>query len=758
MHTLAHLPFRSVTSCLLAVVVSASYTVWCEPSVAQSADAEPAETSPSTTVEGKSNVGSLFEDFLHYARMGRFQQARTCAVSLLRHPDLDPVELLAIADRDRRSLETLITVINNSSLGEEAKQVLEVLREGEHRKRQNPKRINANIEKLGGSPQAEYHAIQNLIDSGEYAVPWMLQGLMDQQCQRLWPRITRAMPQIGQPAVNPLVVALAVSDRNLRQGIIRILGEIGYPHAVPYLKKLLASPGIDADTRAVADQALGQIAQRTGRFFRGSAADEFIALGERHYSERGSLRADPRNESANVWYWRDSFVDAVGVPREIYGPVMAMRCAEEALFLEPSREEAISLWLAANIRREARLGMDVESGETVENKADATRPSDFPRAIYFSRSAGARYCLEVLDRALRDQDTSVALGSIAALRTIGGESSLVGFGGSGQPLVKALQFPSTMVRIKAALALARVRPKSPFPGAQWVIPALSEALGQTGQERFVVIDPDKANLNRIMELLRQNGAEVVGDTDFHTAVQRARQDLGCVSGMFISAGLESPSVRRGVDELRRDFLFRMTPIVLLRRSANYEIARNLAAHDRRIAHLAADADGAELTDTMREVMARSGSQLPDPREALNLAMETADALLLIGLDGRTVLNVTAAEPALLMVLGGDDDEQLRRKVAAVLALSRTQGSQRALAEVALDDTQSETLRMSLFANLADSAKLSGNLLSSDMVSRLVEVSAEEPNLTLRTAASRALGALNLTNNQASEIIRKHYRG
>ena len=561
--------------------------------------------------------------------------------------------------------------------------------------------------------------------------------------------------------MNPLVVALDVRDRDVRQNVIRILGEIGYAHAVPYLKKLLASPDIHDDTGAVAEEALTRIARRTGRPFQASAPDDFIRLGEQFYNEQGSLAADPRRPSANVWYWRDGFVDAVVVPREVYGSVMAMRCAEETLRLEPAREEAIALWLSANIRREARLGMDVESGEIIEEDADPTRPAAFPRAVYFSRAAGPRYCLDVLGRAVRDQDTPVALGAIAALRTVGGESSLVGSGTGfpgGQPLVKALLFPDAAVRIKAALALAEARPKSRFSGADWVTPVLAEALGQTGVERFVVIDPDQANLNRIAEFLRESGAEVMANTDFYTGLERTRAERRSVSGMIISTGIHNPSVRRAVTELRREFLFAMTPVVLLRGSGDYETARNLAADDPRVAHVAADAGGAEVIETMREVMARSGQQPLDPDQALGLALEATKALLRLRLDGRTVLNVAVADPALRSVLEGAEDEELRMRAAAVLALSPAQSSQRALAQVALGDAPPETLRVVAFAALADSAKLNGNLLSDTLVSRLVDVSADEPNLTLRTAASRALGALNLADNQASEIIRKYYQG
>ena len=722
------------------------------------APGEAAEPAPPARSEDETTVATLFEDFLHYARLGRFQEARAFATSLLERPDLDPVALVALADRDRKTLDTLVTVVNNSSIGPEAQRVLDVLREGEARQRQNAQRINANIEKLSGPPQTEYNAIQSLIDSGEYAVPWMVRVLMDRNRQALWPRVIRALPQIGQPAVNPLVVALRVEDRDLRLIIIRVLGELGYPHALPYLQQLLLAPDLTDETRAALTEAQAKIERRTGRRATAAAAEQFVDLGEQYYSETGSLRADPRTPTANVWFWRDGFVEAAVVRRELYGPIMAMRCAEEALRLEPAGTPAMALWLAADTRREARLGMDVESGEIPADSADPTRPADFPRALYFSQAAGTRYALAVLDRALRDQDTPVALGAIASLRGIAGEGALLGSPNESRPLVKALQFPDAVVRIKAALALAAVRPKSQFPGSERVVPVLAEALGQTGTMLYVVLDPDQANLNRMVEALRGSGAEVIGDTDFFAGLERARRETRALSGIFLSTGMETPGVRRALSELRREFLFRMTPIVLLRGPADDQTARELVEQDSRITHVEAGADGATLVEAMRRAMAQSGRLLPNPEVALRLALEAADALRGLGGDGRTVLNVGAAESALRSALTTANSEDLRRKAALALSLLGTPAAQRALADAALDGTQAGPLRQAVLGALAESAKLNGNLLGEAQIGPLVKLSADEPDLVLRTAASQALGALNLTDRQASEIIRKYYRG
>ena len=78
--------------------------------------------------------------------------------------------------------------------------------------------------------------------------------------------------------------------------------------------------------------------------------------------------------------------------------------------------------------------------------------------------------------------------------------------------------------------------------------------------------------------------------------------------------------------------------------------------------------------------------------------------------------------------------------------------------IALDAGNADSLRISAFNSLAESAKHNGNLLEERQIAQLVEIARDDTDLTIRTAASEALGALNLATNKASEIIRSYYGG
>jgi HEAT repeat protein len=703
---------------------------------------------------------SLFIDFLHYARLGRFTAADAHARALLAHPELDPRELAILASKDKKSIDTLLIIIRNSTIADSARRVLELVQRGEHVRRQDVERIQNSIDLLAGDPQQEFFGRERLADSGEYAVPIVLQTLLDPGRSALWPRLIRALPRIGKPAVNPLVMALAVRNANVRLNLIEALGEIGYPQAIPYLLKLMIAENTPADARDACARAIARIEELSGRPQPGSPDDHFHRLAEAYYNEDDSVRADPRLSDANIWYWDDDAqgLNRVVVNERIFGPLMAMRCEEEALLLRPDHSEAIALWLAANIRRESRLGLNVEIGDPAEQGAlDPTRPQDFPRSLYFSQAAGPRYLHRVLARAVAGQDSSVALGAIEALRTTAGPASLIGQEDLKQPLVLALQFPDQVVRIRAALAIGAALPKSPFPDSQFVIPVLASALAQTGREQVLVVDTDESNLNRVAAAVRSRGMDVIAEKSFLRGLQRARTEFQLLTAVIITTDSNDPPLKNAVASLRGEFIFARTPVVVLSRRGQSGLAVETAKSFPFVESLDAAADENILENAIRTGREQAGQTALPPDVALAMALEAAETLRSIAIDGRTVFDFGGAEPALIGALASND-ERLQITAASVLALARTATAQRAVAHVALDEGNSETLRIATFGSLAESARNHGNALEEAQVARLILVAREEKNLTLRTAASQALGAINLANNRASEIIRGFYGG
>jgi len=512
--------------------------------------------------------------------------------------------------------------------------------------------------------------------------------------------------------------------------------------------------------RSGAGRAIARIETLTGRTFTASAADEFYSLADKYYNECPTVRSDPRVAESNVWYWDAGrqTLKAVPVQQRIFGAVMAMRCSEEALLLEPGKTEAIALWLAANIRREGRLGLDVESGNPDERGvADDTRPANFPRALYFTQAAGPRYAHQVLERAVEGRDATVALGAIEALRITAGQSSLIGTEDYKQPLVKALQFPDIVVRIRAALALGAALPQSQFAGSPMVVAVLGDALAQTGRRRVVVADANEENLNRVMAGLRDGETDVIGETNFFKALSRARQEFENVSAIIVSTDIADPDLPTALSELRSEFIFSKTPVIALTKPQQLALAEQVTEADDYADQVDALADGTELNERYDRINAHTGQTPLDPDLAMSMALQAAETLRAIAQHGRTVYDFTAAEPALISALVSPE-ERLQTTCASVLSLAGTETAQRSIAHVAMDSSNTRSLRVSAFASLAQSAKSHGNMLEEAQLTKLVKIARDDDDLTIRTAASKALGAINLADNKASEIIRKFYGG
>lgn len=696
---------------------------------------------------------TLAEDGWHYAAIGRFDLAKANFETLLKQ-DPDPVAVLELASVNPNREGILLQLVDRSDVGPAAADMLKLLKEGRFRLRTDPQQIVANIKKLGGSARERISAVQQLKQSGEWSVPFMLDVLIDPEQKILHTHVISALQEIGKPAVTPLGVSLSMDDNAVKLFVIRALGRIGYPHAIPYLKQLVENKDTPPQVVNEAQLAIQQIEQTSGRKAAGSAAQEFLMLGDAYYYDHGSLMSEQDAPVVNVWFWREGHLVSTQVPPKIFNELMAMHCAEVALKLNNDMPEAVALWLAGNFRREAHLGVADVASEAADpaTAQDPTRPNNYPRALYFARAAGARYNHLVLARGLKDAEPSVILGSLAALRDTAGASNLTGTEDYKQPLASALKFPNLVVRIKAALVLANALPTKEFEGAANVVPALAEALAQTGRKHAVVIEPDEANRTRVTGLLREAGFEVVAGEEFYAVLQDARKSSPSLDLIVFASNLKQPGLNAALQDLRKDYLFASAATVLLIGQADEDVVRPLLHLDSRLGGVSADAPADRILTEYDRVRRQIGAVALDKAIALNLAVQAAEALRLVAISNCKAYDCKNAQPALIKALG-HPEQALRVTSAEVLAEGTTPEAQQAIAKLALDAGQEKAIRIRVFAALANSAKAHGNLLSDELREQIAAAGTQDKDLDIRTAASQALGALNLPSNQASEIIR-----
>jgi len=689
------------------------------------------------------------DDGWYFAAIGRFDVANANFRALL-DSNPDPVALLEFADRNERRQLILVRLSDHPIIGPACRELISLLETGEVQIKADPTRIKEHIERLGGPPRAFENACSWLQVSGEYAVPFLVQYLRDPSKRNLAPPILRCLPTIGRPALNPLVMALRVDDEATRIDVLRALAQIGYDQSVPYVRLVLQSPVTTAEVQSEAEATLDRLAREGVDFDRSlSPAESFLRLAEDYYGDTPSLAADARLDTANVWYWRDGLLQNVVVPTPIFNEVMCMRCCEEALRLDATLKPALALWLAANFRREAQL----PNGAT-----DPTRPANFASGAYFAQSAGPEYCLMTLARAVADGDPAVALGAIGALRTTAGPASITSEASNGNPLAEALTFPDRMVRIRAALALGRALPVEPFRNHQNLLPVLAEAVALFGGSRnALVVDPDENTGNPIAAALRAEGYTVLTDAELLAGLEKVRQEVPSIDVIFIASDVGPPGLEEGLQQLRAEVRFAATPVVLIAKPADRTRVRDLVRADHRLQAVNPGDEIEQIRAAVEAVSKAVGAQPITADVGGLLAMEAVEVLRLLAVTHNELFPVSAAEPALLTAVRASDTE-LRLLAADVLGFIATPAAQQALANIALDGNEPQEMRVSMFGALAESAKRNGSLLDDDAVNAIITIVQTDENDVLRTAASQALGALNLPGDPASQIIRNQYQG
>ncbi|MCA9243955.1 MAG: HEAT repeat domain-containing protein [Phycisphaerales bacterium] len=689
------------------------------------------------------------DDGFYFARIGRFDVANANLRALL-DGGVDPVALLEFTDRDRRRSVTLGQLADHPIIGATAREMLDVLRMGEQRIKADPTRIKQNIQRLDGPPRGFENGLLALQDSGEFAIPFLLEALRDPERKSLHRPIIKALPLIDHPGLNPLTQALQAADPALQIAVADALGRVGYWQAVPYLLAAAVRDDVSPQARDAMVSAVREISSSDAvSVSKQSAARAFYTLAEQYYDDAEALRADSRQRMANVWYWKDNLLLNVEVPTAIFNDVMAMRCCEEAQILDPELKEAIALWLAANFRREAEL----PPGET-----DNTRPENYPSALYFAQSAGPEYCLMALARAVDKSDAAVALGAIEALRQTGGAASVTAITGGRQPLGEALLFPDRMVRIRSALAIAAAQPTQAFRNQQSLMPVLSEAIRLHGGARNVlVIDADNDAANATAAALREVGYTVAQDAGLFNGLEKARKDLPGLDAIFIASDSKNPTPADALAHIRREPVFTGVPVVLVVKPGDAAMASKLAAGDYRTDAMPQGATAEQVVAVVEAVSKSAGATMVSEELGAQTALETAAALVNIGESAPQLGSVSETEPALLAALKTGSDE-IRKGVAGALAYVGSAAAQEAVAEIAFNAEEATEMRLAMFAALADSAKRNGAKLGPKSVETLIEIAKSEADLTLRLGASQALGAMNLAGDPAGAIIRDQHEG
>jgi len=717
---------RNVSSLVVLAAVSALPVI--APSVARAQDATPAAAAPAA---GDSSLRKDVENFWHYGKIGKYDLSADAANKVLTSGK-DPVEVLktfeAIAEDSKDKIDVwMLRWQNVDKLREPTAKLITMLDEGRRTRRADPAWIETNIKALSLNQRSYFLALERIRDSGELAIPQMLDYLRDSSKAQYHGAIRQAMKDMGQLALNPLVAATEMKDEPALISVINSIAEIGYASTVPYLARL-SQNGATESIKNAAKNALTKMGVPEANTT--PAGDQYFDLSESFYYDKSAIRADSRNPEANVWQWDEAKgLQRTKIPLAIFNDVMAMRTAKTAMKLD-TKKDALSLYLVANYKREVQLG----------DGKDATTPDGTPSAHYYGVASGTQFVNAALARALADGDAPVALKVTKSLEEIVGRTNLLS-GPHGEALSEALRFNDRQVRFEAAFAVAAALPNQPFAAQDRVVPLLAEAVHQTGAPGILVLYPSNA-VNAKVDELRGAGYNVVGAGNAEGVVAAASQ-LPAVDVILTTdevSGAEIQTLFAAMNNAPRT-----------ERAAKIIVSKTMTASTDPSVTYTPLSDAAGLKPVIEGARAKTGGVPMDDKIASAYALRAADLLGKLAINGNKVLDVTQAQSSLMASLE-DTRPEVVKAVANVLALLNDKSVQSALATKAGDEKAADEVKVALFKALATNAKNNGNLLDADGLAIVQKTVAGTGSLEVRSAAAEARGALNLPAEQSKTLI------
>ena len=709
------------------------------PPVAPVAPAVPEKADP---------LSKTVDDFWHYGKIARYDLAAEAGKRILAS-GAPPEEILAdfkTITRDRQDdlNSWLIKWQQVDAMKEVSTNLMATLRTGQEKKRLDIPFVRSQIERLAVNERGYINGMENLRQTGEIAVPIMIDYLRDGTKKDMQPAIRRALVELGRSVLNPLVACTEIKqDQETLIAIISILGQIGYNDEIPYLARLANGKETPSSVKASAAHALERMgAGATGGL---DVAKLFYELSEKFYYANSSISYDMKNAVAFVWFWDD----AKGLYKEDVTPaafndIMAMRAAEYSLKADASKSAAISLWLSANYKREVDLG---DAGVDPINRGK-------PSAHFYGTSAGVQHLNQVLDRARKDHNSPVSLKAIKSLEEVAGQSNL--YSGEVQPLLDALNYPDRIVRFEAAIAAASALPQKAFNGQEQVVPILAEAIAQTGKASALVLAGTQDGYNKLAEQLKVGGYAAGGGITPEATIN-SLATLPSVDVIIIdtTSGVDETTTRRLLDMASINTrLSQLARVIITTTPKGNPFAPMTIGNP--LLNVTTAKEGAALAPVLQKARERSGSLPLDEKSAQTYALRSAELLGKLAISRGQVLNLLDAQPTLLGSLD-DTRPEIAKAGAFVLGLLDSKETQPALLTKAADEKTADELKVASLKGLSTSIRFFGSRLSPDQIETLKKLTETAPIADVKNAASESLGALNLPSDEAKTLILNQVR-
>ncbi len=365
-----------------------------------------------------------YREALQAIRDGNYRAATELLDEVLA---LDPSSTEALELRNITETELMVEVLTRGP-EELRRNMLEITRlaaRAERERLTDEQQIRQHIDDLLAGFEVRHHAYARLVGAGRYAVPLLIERLLDEEhpdYNEYRVRCTIALMRIGEEAVVPLCTALRSDSASLRQDIVFALGEIRDPRAVPYLLRA-AQADPDDQVREVAREALTKTGEDVS--IREVPAHEALLQHARlYYYNHPSVRRDAPDGHV-TWSWApdEQRLMMRPVPDFLHAVSRARNVATDALLTNPDYEPTLPLLISA-YRHEILLIDNALAGQEEAELPELVirqlhgRREAAQHIMLTLRSAGEEHFYRALRLHLHDQNPARAAAVIDDLAVV----------------------------------------------------------------------------------------------------------------------------------------------------------------------------------------------------------------------------------------------------------------------------------------------------------------------------------------------------
>ncbi|MFN5663305.1 MAG: HEAT repeat domain-containing protein [Planctomyces sp.] len=694
----------------------------------------------------------LLRDYIHYVRIARYDLAQSNAQALLDRlaapfgkadaatamPLSGKGGLVELIERPGELARFEEAASRGSRVGEIENVSSLLLRAYERGKLEQARyadEIAGSIQMLLGTARQRLVARERLAEAGEYATPQLLKALIDRQNPALRAEAFQILVDMGRQSLAPLQAALLKIEPGFQEVIISALSEIPSSTSLPFLYEVRATTSVDK-VRAAAERAIVKLDGKVRTDI--DAAELHRLLAERYLREDDGLVMFPGEDRQLLWDFNPQIgLVMTSIDTKLFNEAVAMRLSERSLTLDAQNLDAVSLWVAANLLREA---------QTPEGYTNPAYPASRRDAMFYAVAAGPAVSQRVLARGLDRRDTLLARRAIEALQRTTGARGLATGIGTRRPLVEALRYPTRRVQFDAALVMAGAQPTESFDGSERVVPILASAATNPGARTAVVLSSDLERGNSLAANLRTAGFNVLPVARSMTDIE---SDIAAAPTIeLVITALSGDASAALAADLRARPKTSATPLVAIV-SSQAEPELSLKFKGDRLTRLVREgAEPAQIAEAVRTLVDDvSGGTIAGDDAAIYQTRALA-ALRDLAISSGTVFNVMDAAMPLVASLNTASGS-VRLRTADVLSLINDARVQQALMDAALAAQPADMIP--LMNRVTDSAKRFGNRLTERQISKLRTL-ANTGSDQQATAVAALIGALNLPNISAVPMI------